>query len=261
MTERSRWELLSWEDIDSISKKPNSLAILPVGSIEQHGPHLPLGTDFLIADKVAEILTKKLNEKIVHAVKLPPIPFGLSSMWQAYPGTIALKYDTFTKLIIEVLTSIIAAGFNNILVLNGHAGNSDLLRVAAREAVECAGKGKVAVITIWEFIGDIIKSLFETPFFHADEAETSVVLALGIPLIKEPVPSSNIFRVYNEKWHSLDLTERPRAYVFRPESRTMHGSGAYGRPDKSSKEKGEVLVGELINRLVDFVNDFIEDKV
>ncbi|MCD6428560.1 MAG: creatininase family protein [Desulfurococcales archaeon] len=261
MTERRKWELLSWEDINSISKKPNPLAILPVGSIEQHGPHLPVGTDFLIADKVAEILTEKLSEKNVHAVKLPPIPFGLSSMWQAYPGTITLRYDTFAKLVIEVLTSVIATGFNNVLVLNGHAGNSDLLRVAAREAVECVGKGKVAVITIWEFIGDVIKSLFETPFFHADEVETSVALALGLPLIKEPSPSLNIFRVYNEKWHSLDLTKRPKAHVFRPESRSMHGPGAYGRPDKSSKEKGSILVSELINRLVDFVNDFIEDKV
>ncbi|RLG78342.1 MAG: hypothetical protein DRO14_00845 [Thermoprotei archaeon] len=261
MTEHSKWELLSWEDINNISKKPNSLAILPVGSIEQHGPHLPVGTDFLIADKVAEILTKKLNEKNIPTIKLPPIPFGLSSMWQAYPGTVTLRYDTFAKLIIEVLTSVIAAGFSNILILNSHVGNSDLLRVAAREAVEHAGKGKVAVITIWEFIGDIINTLFETPFFHADEAETSVALALGISLIREPVRSSDIFRVYNEKWHSLDLTRRPKAYVFRPESRTMHGPGAYGRPDKSSKEKGDVLVRELINRLVDFVNDFIEDKV
>ena len=261
MTQLLKWELMSWEAISEASGKVNSLAILPIGSIEQHGPHLPVGTDFLIADKVAEKFTEELNKRNILAIKLPPIPFGLSTMWQAYSGTITLRYDTLIKLVTDILTSIITSGLKNVIVLNAHSGNSDALRIAAREAVECVGKGKVAIITIWEFIGDVIKLVFETPFFHADEVETSIALALGIPTIKKPAAPSAIFRVYSDRWHSLDLTVRPKAYVFRPESHTMHGSGAFGQPDKACKEKGSIAVRELINRLVSFAADFLEDKV
>ncbi|MCD6279075.1 MAG: creatininase family protein [Desulfurococcales archaeon] len=260
MTQQHRWELMTWEAVGEASSKTNSLVILPIGSIEQHGPHLPVGTDFLIADKVAEHLTTELRKRNIYAVKLPPIPFGLSVMWRAYPGTITLSYETLIKLICEVLTSVITSGFHNVLILNAHSGNSDALRVAAREAVEQVGKGKVAVVTVWEFVGDVIKSVFETPFFHADEVETSVALALGVPVAKKPDRSPPVFRRY-DRWHSLDLTERPKAYVFRSESRAMHGPGAFGQPDKASRSKGEFLLTELISRLADFVADFLKDEV
>jgi len=263
MSKHIRWELLSWEIISDLVKNPKSIVILPIGSVEQHGPHLPLGTDFLIADKVAELLAEELNDVGIPAVKFPTLPFGLSRMWSAYPGTITLGHDTFANLVMDLLKNIVVTGFNNVLVLNAHAGNSDMLKVIAREVVEDLGKGKIAVITIWEFIGDLINTVFKSPFFHADEVETSIALALGIPLIKDSksVRGSTIFRVYNERWHSLDLTKRPKAYVFRPESRVMHGLGAYGKPDEASKESGETLLRNLINRLKDFVIDLIEDRV
>ncbi|MCD6279034.1 MAG: creatininase family protein [Desulfurococcales archaeon] len=261
MTQPYRWELMTWEAVGEISNKANTLIILPIGSIEQHGPHLPVGTDFLIADKVAERLATELRKRDIYAVKLPPIPFGLSVMWRAYPGTITLSYETLIKLICDVLTSVITSGFHNVLILNAHSGNSDALRVAAREVVEQVGKGKVAVATVWEFVGDVIKSVFETPFFHADEVETSVALALGIPVTKKPGRSPPVFRKYSNRWHSLDLTERPKAYVFRSESRVMHGPGAFGQPDKASRSKGEVLLTELISRLANFVADFLKDEI
>ena len=256
-----RWDLLTWTDVASVSGNEKAVAFLPVGSVEQHGPHLPLGTDYLIADWIAEEVAKALNDEGLIAIKLPPIPYGLSSMWSAYPGTLTLKSHTFIDLVKEVITSIIASGVERVLVVNGHAGNSDALKVACRDAVEALGRGEVASITLWELCGDLINDVFETPFFHADEVETSVMLAAGYP-VREPLrEGGETHRRYSEVWHSLDLTVRPKAYVFRPESGRMHGPGSFGRPDLATRVKGDKLLKCMVDRLRDFAKDFIEGNI
>ncbi len=254
------WERLTWKEIKEACGSKESIAILPVGSVEQHGPHLPLGTDYLIADILSSEALKKLKEEGINALKLPPLPYGLSSMWAAYPGTVTLRTETYISLVKDVILSIISSGCTNILIVNGHAGNSDALKVAARDAVEAAGKGAVAVTSVWEICGDLIDDLFETPFFHADEVETSLAMALGLRITTTPQEGVEPHRKYSEKWHSLKLRVRPKAYVYRPESAGMHGEGHFGRPDLATKNKGEKLKECIIEGIKGLALDLIEGR-
>ena len=248
-----KWELSTWEEIKELCSK-GALTLFPVGSVEQHGPHLPLGTDYLIADAVAERVGDRVSD--LQIIKAHALPYGLSGMWGAYPGTITLTTNTYLQVIKDLIKSIIKSGCLKIVIVNGHAGNSEALRVACRDIVEEVGRGEVAVITIWDLCGDLISEKFDTGFFHADEVESSLALALGLR-VKTPLkPATGVYRKYSEEWHSLDLRIRPRAYVFRPESNGMHGPGSFGRPDLAGEEKGKALAECLVERLAKFIKDF-----
>ncbi len=252
-----RWADLTWEEIDELLRS-GAVPLLPVGSVEQHGPHLPVGTDFYVAEAVAKLAAEKLLEEGLKALVMPPLPYGLSSMWAAYPGTVTLSAEPFISSVRDILKSLLKDG-GKVVVVNGHAGNSDALRVAGREVVEEVGQGEVAVVSVWDLCGELINKVFQTKFFHADEVETSVMLAIE-GRIKNGVGAGNpIFRKYG-KWHSLDLTVRPKAYVYRSESRERHGSGSFGRPDLASREKGVKLLECMSAELAEFVKDFMKGE-
>ncbi len=257
----TEWDKLTWEDIRDFCSNNESVVFLPVGSTEQHGPHLPVGLDYIIADHISHEAVSRLKEQGIKALKLPAVPYGLSVMWASYPGTITITTETFIGLIKDVISSVISAGCRNIIIVNGHAGNSDGLRVAARDIVEEIKDGSVAVVTLWELCGDMINELFETKFFHADEVETSIALALGLKIREIPQNPQAPHRRYSEKWHSLDLEKRPKAYVYRPESITMHGDGAFGSPWLATSEKGRKLLDCMIFRLTDLAVDLIKGNV
>jgi len=255
-----QWDQLTWFEARDACKS-NAIILVPVGSVEQHGPNLPLGTDYLLADLVATNAAKKLNDEGITTYKLPPIAYGMSSMWAAYPGTITLKPETLKLLIKDLIGSLVEKGCKRVVLVNGHAGNSDVLRVACQEAVEELGAGEVASITIWDLCGDLIDELFTTKFFHAGEIETSLAIAAGLR-VKEPIQAGReVYRRYTDKWHSLDLTVRPKAYVYRPESRELHGLGSFGRPDLANRDKGEKLLECMISRLAEFIKDLNSGKV
>ena len=254
------WDRLTWKEINEVCKTKESIAILPVGSVEQHGPHLPLGTDYLIADMLSSEAVERLEKEGINALKLPPLPYGLSSMWAAYPGTVTLRTETYISLLKDVILSIISSDCTNILIVNGHAGNSDALRIAARDAVEAAGKGTVSIASVWEICGDLIDDLFETPFFHADEVETSLAMALGLRIAESPSRGCEPHRKYSDRWHSLKLRVRPKAYVYRPESIDTHGDGHFGRPDLATRDKGERLKECIIEGIKGLALDLIKGR-
>ncbi len=259
-TGKVHWNLLKWVELAEDLRRIKTHAIFfPVGSVEQHGPHLPLGLDYIIADEVSSRVCRKLQARGILALKLPPLPFGMSSMWGAYPGTITLSTETLYGAVRDVLHSLWKSGIRLVVIVNGHAGNADLLRVVARDSAEEFEGLTVAVVTVWEIVGDLIKELFQTPFFHADEVETSVALALNLPVGEPPrsAPQPSEFRMYSEEWHSLDLTTRPKAYVYSKESSRVVGLGAFGSPSLATKDKGLKLLEGMESRIVKFVTDLL----
>ncbi len=259
--EKLRWDLLEWVGLAEDLRRIKTHAIFfPVGSVEQHGPHLPLGLDYIIADEVSRRVCRRLRASGVLALKLPPLPFGISSMWGAYPGTITLSTKTMYGVVRDVLHSLWRSGVRLVIIVNGHAGNADLLRVVARDSAEEFEGLTVAVVTVWEIVGDLIKELFQTPFFHADEVETSIALALNMPVSEPPrnAPQPTEFRMYSEEWHPLDLTTRPKAYVYSKESSKVVGLGAFGSPFLATKDKGLKLLEEVEVRIVKFVTDLLQ---
>ena len=125
---------MKWEEVRDHLQK-DDVVIIPVGSTEQHGTHLPLGTDSMVAIALAEDAAKEAG-----ALVAPPIWFGWSPHHMAYPGTITIRPETLIELIMDVCRSLIYHGFHRVIVLNGHrVANMAPLTIAATTLREQTG--------------------------------------------------------------------------------------------------------------------------
>ncbi len=234
--------LLPWTRFLAAPK--TRVLILPTGSFEQHGPHLPLWTDTLIAWKLALKAAEGLEDEGIETLVLPPIPYGISHMWNNNEGTISVKQEDFVKYLVDAAASAIRWG-THLVILNGHGGNVDAVKYAAREIAQLSNK-PVAVINWWELVSDVIDDVCETGFFHADECETSVAAYLGIPLTGRPRPSPRPFR----------RKQPGGVHVYMPEHELRHEPGSFGSPSKYSAGKGRKIVEEFVRRFTTSVKDF-----
>lgn len=184
-----RWETLTGPELKSLAGE-DVLPILPVGSLEQHGPHLPVWTDSFIAHNMALRTAAKASTK---CVVLPPIWLGLSEHHLPFGGTISSDYATFNAIIRSVVRSLKALGFRRLLIINGHGGNIEPLAVSVRE---CAHEFAMPVVaTSWPQAApaEIAATLTTQPqVMHACEGETSVWLALDAGQVRQDrIPAPN----------------------------------------------------------------------
>jgi creatinine amidohydrolase len=153
------------------------VALLPTGATEQHGPHLPLGTDTRAATAVATRLDRE------DCVVLPPVPIGVSDHHRQFPGTLSVSPDTFAAYVRETVESLAAHGLRKVVVVNGHGGNDDALRRVAR-ALRADGTAFVVPWNWWSNRDADHEELFgRSHVGHAGAAETSVVRALAPDLV------------------------------------------------------------------------------
>ena len=123
-----KWAELRWPEMKQLDRA-NTVVILPTGSMEQHGPHLPLQVDHFIANRLAEDLEKRMPEVLI----LPPVWAGASAHHMDFPGTITLRPRVFIDLLREICGCLRHHGFRRIVLLNGHGGNRSILEVLAQE--------------------------------------------------------------------------------------------------------------------------------
>jgi creatinine amidohydrolase len=217
----------------------NDIAILPVGSNEQHGPHNPLGTDHLIAKALAEETAKRTG-----VLCLPVIPFGVSSHHRHFCGTIYVSPRTFKEYVEEVCLTLGYHGVRKIVIVNGHGGNLNALVELARELRE---KGIfVSIFQWWSASGRLLPDIFTAEERgHACAEETSVNLALHPNIVdmdkaldedtrKHPAQTEGIFLPLD----TVDYTN----------------SGVFGKSTTASVEKGkkvlEAVIAELVKHVV-----------
>ena len=115
----------TWTDIEACE---TDLAMVPIGSTEQHGPHAPLGTDWMTATAVAESASDRYSEEVIVA---PTIPVGIAEEHRHFPGTMWVSEDTFRSYVRESVASLAYHGFDRVVLVNGHGGNIDALREVA----------------------------------------------------------------------------------------------------------------------------------
>lgn len=171
-SERTREEILAWAERDGV-------VVVPIGSIEQHGLALPLDTDCRTVEYVARRTARLVDD--VAVLVTPTIPFGVSPHHVAYPGTITLTVETVVRLLGEVCESIVAHGFDRILILSGHGGNEGTIGAAALELRHRLGR-QIEARCWFDFIPGVIDAVSEGPVStigHAGEAEASAILALS----------------------------------------------------------------------------------
>jgi creatinine amidohydrolase len=238
MAERAEVE---WRKLraDQLREKArdDAMVILPVASLEQHGPHLPVEVDSMLGETVAIRAARKVAERGQEAVVLPVLWTGLSEHHMSFGGTVTLDFPTFASVIKGVCRSVLRHGFKRIVLLNAHGGNENALRTITDELTPELGV-PIVQFTYWYAAAAAIAEILETQtiLMHACEAETSMMLAVRPELVA-------IDRVGLAKANSTpDVANVVGAGVYR--WRTIgarSSSGVIGNPEAATAAKGERL--------------------
>jgi creatinine amidohydrolase len=217
-------------------------AVLAVGSTESHGEHLPHGTDTLVAEHLAEAVAERVEGCLV----LPSLPYGMSVHYASFPIAITLTTETLTRVLREVLESLLAHGILRLLIVNGHDGNIPAIEAATREFRVAHPEMKVAVLEAWWVTaGELLpEDTFEAwgGLGHGGEGETSMMLAVAPGLVDMQRAKGTIPKLPKHvqlKWTFDELT--PYA--------------ATGDPTKATVVKGEMMREALVECLVSFMEE------
>lgn len=225
---------MSWQEAKEYFLA-NDIAILPVGSNEQHGPQNPLGTDHLIAKSIAEEAARHTG-----VVCLQVVPFGVSSHHRQFWGTISISASAFKEYVKEICLSLMYFGVKKIVIVNGHGGNTGPLLEVARELREIGLF--ISIYQWWEATSKLLPDLFDQEERgHAGAEETSVNLALHPEIVDPPKAVDEEPRENPARTAGISL---PLDTLDRVES------GVFGRSTTASAEKGKVVLGTAIDELV-----------
>lgn len=247
------WSTHSWVEMEEKLKIIDT-AILPCGSIEQHGPHLPLDVDYFdsvyLADKVAEACSSP------KPFVLPPLPYGVAYHHEDFKGTLSISNTTLSALVYDIGISLAKNGIKKLIILNGHGDNSPTLLYAAQMINRdtgifvCVESGETSDVDLYDLI--------ETPNdIHAGEIETSTTLAIRPALVKMD-KAINETMDFGSSY--LDFTsERGVAWYVR--TKILSDSGIMGNPTLATKEKGFKLWEIMIAHLVRFVEEVKKSKL
>lgn len=249
-------ENLTWSEVARLNRD-NSVIIIPVGSIEQHGYHMPLNIDYILPYKFALIASEKVRD--FNLIVIPPITYGCSQHYMAFPGTISLNSDTLKLLVKDVCRSLILHGFKRIIILNGHGGNFAPLQIAIRE-LRSELKAVIALVNWWELVADVIRKIRESKIMHhAGEVETSVALALELRVISDKIV--DFIPESFSNYYTLDLLSPPPKLMVFGWLKRSGGGGVIGEPSKASRMKGEVIVNATVSRLIDLAKRLLTIEV
>jgi len=179
------WARMTAPELRAIAAREGALAILPAGSLEQHGPHLPVITDTASASAAA-IAAARLVANDVPVAVLPGLWLGLSEHHLPFGGTISVDYAAYRAILESIVRSLRAIGFSRLLIVNGHGGNIDPLAVACRELAVAYGIPIVAT-TPWFMAREKLAPIFEVDkgAKHACEGETSMMMAIAGDIVKK----------------------------------------------------------------------------
>ena len=214
------------------------VAILPVGAIEQHDTHLPLGTDWMEADAVGEGIAHELN-----AYLLPALPFSNSEAHADFRGTVSLKHETLAQVIEDLVICLFVQGFRKVVIVNLHGGNA-ILKIAVRKLNTTRKDGKVLLINPGIPALKELRELF--PDFdndlHGGDFETSLMLTIDESTVGK------------ERHDHVPPGKSAEFFDYLPMS-AMSKTGVWGKSSLASREKGEKALAIVVKRCVEHIRD------
>jgi creatinine amidohydrolase len=259
-------ERMTWPQAQEAFKR-TAVVVVPIGSTEQHGPHLPLGTDFLVAEEMARRLGERSN-----VIVTPTLPIGYAQYHAVFPGTLSVSEETLTRALIEICENLLRYGVTHILFVDGHGGNLTALRKCGEwlrercipSAVACWWEMAHVVNPEWLALG------------HADYVETSLILSLDESLPDMPAAALAVNKPLTPSIALDDL----RAARFKggklsvnlimtdiTDNGAMMEYGLTGAkdfaipPTVATKDIGEKIYEGLANYLAEFVEEFRKVKL
>jgi creatinine amidohydrolase len=240
------WRKLRADQVRERARQ-DAIVILPVASLEQHGPHLPVEVDSILGETVAARTAAKVAARGQAVLVLPVLWTGLSEHHMSFGGTVTLDNAAFTMLVEGVVRSVLRHGFKRIVLLNAHGGNENALRSITDDLTPKLGV-PIVQFTYWYAAAVAIAKILETQggLQHACEAETAMMMAVRPDLVavdRIPLAKSNT---------TPDITDVVGGGVYRWRSiGSRSGSGVIGNPEAASAEKGERLFDAIASSLAD----------
>lgn len=237
----------------------DAVVVIPMGSTELEGDHLPLGVDTIVADGIA----RRLND--VSGVCIgPTLPIGYSKWFMPFSGTITLETDTLIRVLIEYVESLLAAGFRRFVFLNAHRGNNACIESAARTLLS-NHRIRVGMLSLWKLAHDLCavkdRSIEEGCFTHAGEIMTSTVMALKPEtVVNSRIRAGSVRSLKNSAFkvkNSLgEVAFGDSVQLFYQDIREVTDSGVMGNPTAASAEKGEAILARLTDYTRSYLMEF-----
>jgi creatinine amidohydrolase len=233
----------TWTDADATE---TLLAVLPVGSTEQHGPHAPLGTDVITAEAVASAGVDRYDGT---AVVAPAIPVGIAAEHRQFTGSLWVTEDTFRAYVSETVESLASHGWDRVVVVNGHGGNIDALR----ELCGTLTREETAYAVPFTWFNAVDLAALGTAMGHGGPAETSLVRHARPALVatdRLDAAAADAADGWGDWQSGTNL-----AY----DSAEFTDNGVVGDPSESSAELGEQLLDAAADALAELL-DTVESR-
>lgn len=255
-----RFQHLTWPEVNTAAKQQR-LAIIPAGTIEAHGPHLPLDTDVVIAEAICERVAARVPDDIV---LMPTITIGFGPHHMDMPGNMTIGWKTLVDHTMDVLRATAYHGFNRILIVNAHGSNSLPLDMASRLMIVEQPQVQAAFLNWWSLadVKAVCRDMIESEVTsHACEVETSIYLAVAPERVQMDKAEADMgFDRSPHLWR--DLLGRPPA----PEGyknpislmeywSTWTTNGVRGDPTKATAEKGEAILDAASAEIAEIVTE------
>ncbi|NCU04837.1 MAG: creatininase family protein [Chitinophagaceae bacterium] len=254
--------LLSELSIAALNRtdKENIVVLLPVGAIEQHGPHLAVSCDTTLVSHVSAGAEQQLQDQLLLC---PTLPYGSSHHHIPFGGTVSISAAVYTQVLVEMTESLLHSGFRRIVILNGHGGNitpgKQALSILSAK-YDLTLNPNIVFATYWELAGAWFAGNppMETPALsHACEYETSLLLHLSpgkvypqeIQRAKRPVSNGFIPFEDDEPYKGVTMVKQ---------TPFISSNGSSGEPQLGTAAKGEHLFNHAVSALVNFIQSFKE---
>ena len=263
-----RYDRLTWPEMKTaIARKPQPVVAVPIGAVEDHGPHLPLSTDNDILEAVLSAAGRRAEGDLL---VLPVIPFGLDEHHMDFPGTIAIDIQTCLAYLSQTAVSVARHGFAHILIVNGHGSNASICDLAARQCVLetgviCAATTVNAAVNP-ALMNDVLEAGRKGghgSISHAGEYETAMMLEI----LPETVQMDKAYRDIGQlklKYFNWDYPE-PSAYTWQDWWSRFTREGIAGDASAATAEYGATVMEATVERFVEMAREFqtipIRDRV
>lgn len=247
------WHEQSWPTLAALDK--NTPVIIPLGSMEQHGKHLPVLVDTIQVQAIADAAEKRLGNK---ALFLPALWLGSSHHHADFTGTVSVMPSLYCQMIQQMVMCVVQAGFQRVVLLNGHGGNHVPISHAITELNiqdDRANDALIVLATWWQAAGPAIKAdkmgMTTPQISHACEYETSLLLALRPELVKMDRIVQGAAAMDNGWFH----TEYGGRVQLMQRFRTMSAAGSMGNPSAATADKGRRLLDAVVGEVTRFIEE------
>ncbi len=252
---------MSWLEVKEAVKEER-VPLIPVGSTEQHGPHLPTKTDIFLAYEICKAATNKIPDK---SLVMPPVNYGYNEHHLDFPATIHISYETLIKFVIDIGKSLAHHGFKRIVIVNGHGSNTAPMELAARR-ITLETSAICASLTYLSIAPEVFQ-LLEGEEAHGGDVETSMMLYLS----PQSVNMSKAVRDWDfpkSKFITFGVEPKGKSFAvaggnvqFVDWWSRVSKTGIIGDPTKANKERGKRMFEIFVDKLAEFIEEFRKREI